>query len=306
MGAIGIVVVNYASSELIRANLDVATSDQVRVVVVDNFSSEAERASITAITEQQGWTLVAMPDNRGFGPGVNAGVRAASELGCACFLLLNPDCVVSGATVEQLRLATLADEQALVAPLLVDTEGRVVSSGNTINLLDGRIRSLRSTQAHPDPRARPVTWLTAACLTVHRSLWERTGGFDETYFMYWEDVDFTFRALEVGGHVVVRDDLTGVHDQGGTQGPRRGRAKSDLYYFYNCRNRMLFAVQHLGSRDVARWWLRTPRVSWEILLHGGRRQLVESPRPAWSAARGGLAGMGLAGVRVVRRALRRR
>jgi GT2 family glycosyltransferase len=126
---------------------------------------------------------------------------------------------------------------------------------------------------------------------VSAELWRRTGGFDEGYFMYWEDVDFGYRALGVGARVTLREDLVAVHDQGGTQGPRHGRAKSSLYYFYNCRNRLLFGERHLGRADLLRWLVLTPRVSWEVLLRGGRRQLLAQPRLAWSAASGGLAGM---------------
>jgi GT2 family glycosyltransferase len=290
------VVVNYASSALIEANLGGLRLEHARVVVVDNYSGAAERSRIAALAAEHGWTLVAPDDNRGFGAGVNAGARAAEQLGCGCYLLLNPDCQVTADTVEELRRASLADETALVAPQLVDLQGRVESGGSTLDLVSGRIRSLRRTLAEPDPTARPVTWLTAACLVVHREMWHRLSGFDETFFMYWEDVDFGYRALAQGGRPVLRTDLAGVHDQGGTQGPRRGRAKSDLYYFYNCRNRMLFASRHLDRRGLLRWLVRTPRITWEVLLQGGRRQLLESPRPAWAALRGGASGCWL-GVR---------
>lgn len=64
-----------------------------------------------------------MVDNRGFGAGVNAGVAAAADLGCACFLLLNPDAEVSAETVEQLRVASLGHSRALISPRLIDRDG---------------------------------------------------------------------------------------------------------------------------------------------------------------------------------------
>jgi len=300
-GPIGVVVVNYASSRLIEQNLGPVRLTDARVVVVDNLSSPAEREAIRALASARGWTLVEMPGNPGFGAGVNAGVRRAEELGCACFLLLNPDAAVDSATVQALRQACLDQPLALVAPRLADLDGRVYSAGSTLNLRDGRTRGLPAVLAHPDPSARPVGWLTAACLAFSADLWRGTGGFDEGYFMYWEDVDFTFRALSAGGRVTLRDDLTAVHDQGGTQGPRRGRAKSSLYYFYNCRNRLLFGVRHLDRADLLRWLISTPKVSWEVLLRGGRHQLVGRPQLAWSAASGGLVGIGYAIRRLAQR-----
>ncbi len=88
------------------------------------------------------------------------------------------------------------------------------------------------------------------------SLYELVGGYDESYFLYWEDVDFSVRASHVGAHLQVLTDVTAIHDEGGTQETTKGRAKSLLYYRYNTRNRLLFAVSPslhrlAGDLDVA-------------------------------------------------------
>lgn len=288
---IGIVVVNFACHELIEHNLGCVELVDAQVIVVDNWSSSAERAAVRALTARQGWTLVEMADNRGFGPGVNAGVRQAGELGCDTVLLLNPDVEVTGDVIEQLRRQCLAMPGSLVSPLLVDLAGKVVFEGASLNLVDGRIRNAAKAAADPDPRSRPMLWLTAGCLAVDRGLWDWVGGLDERYFMYWEDVDLSFRCRAAGARLILRRDLAAVHDQGGTQGPRRGRAKSALYYFYNCRNRMMFAVRHLPRPTIITWMVATPEVSYEIWLHGGRRQILESPGLILAAAQGGLVGL---------------
>ena len=297
---LGVVVVSYASSALLEAALVPLATAGAAVVVVDNFSGAQERRRVRGLAQRHGWTLVEPAGNPGFGAGVNAGVRRAAELGCESYLLLNPDARVSAATARSLQQTCLADPLALVSPRLLDPGGRVVFAGSTLDLVDGRTRRLAPASERPDPRSRPVAWLTAACLAVHRDLWRLTGGFDETFFMYWEDVDLCYRALSAGGHLVLREDLTAVHDQGGTQGERRGRAKSSLYYYYNCRNRLRFGVRHLGARALVRWLRATPRVSVEILLRGGRRQLVGQPWLVWSAASGALAGAWTALLRLLR------
>ena len=137
----------------------------------------------------------------------------------------------------------------------------------------------------------PGDWLCGACVVVHEELLARIGGYDESYFLYWEDVDLGFRAVAAGATVVLREDLVAVHDEGGTHGPRQGRAKSALYYRYNCRNRLLFAARNLDRRGLLCWVLATPAVSWEILLRGGRRQLLQTPSLLGAAARGALAGL---------------
>lgn len=298
---LGIVVVNFNSIDLIVKHLVSLSAPHVQVVLVDNYSGERERAAARELAEQQLWAFVAMTGNRGFGAGVNAGVRAATELGCDCFLLLNPDAEVTAATVHELHTHSLRDRLALISPCLVDLDGRLTFAGSRLSWQDGRIRGLRR-PSRSDAGAPPdLEWLTAACLVVHSDLWGRVGGFDESYFMYWEDVDFNVRCLARGAHVVLRDDLVAVHDQGGTQGLRRGRAKSGLYYYYNCRNRGLFGARHLARRDLLRWLLWTPAVTYEVYLQGGRRQLLESPALLRFAVAGGVA----ASVQLILALLRR-
>jgi GT2 family glycosyltransferase len=281
-----LVVVNYASHALLSRNL-VAVPGEICVVVVDNYSSRAEREAVAALCRDRAWQLVPMCDNRGFGAAVNAGVQCAIEHGCDTAILLNPDARASAPVLRELAAHAGHEPCALVVPMIEDGSGRVVFEGVDLVLHTGRM--LRTT--HSEPSAGHQLWLTAACLAVHIELFCRLGGFDEDYFLYWEDVDFSIRAARAGAQLVVRRDLSAVHDEGGTQGERRDRAKSNLYYFYNCRNRLLFASKHLDRRGIARWLLSTPSASWEILMRGGRRQLLRSPRPLVAAITGTLLGV---------------
>jgi GT2 family glycosyltransferase/glycosyltransferase involved in cell wall biosynthesis len=292
---LAVVVVSFGSVELLRRNL--ATADlsgpDVRVVVVDNLSTLANRRAVEALGAAQGWHVVGMPDNRGFGAACNAGVSAARELGCRTFLFLNPDAVISPAVVAELRAHSLREPMSMISPVLVDSGGRVVFRVARTDLRDGRVRS-RPAGAHRRS-TDPGDWLCGACVVVHDDLLTRIGGFDEDYFLYWEDVDLGYRAIAAGGTVVLREDLVAVHDEGGTHADGRPEgAKSALYYRYNCRNRLAFAARHLGRRRLLRWVLATPRVSWEILLRGGRRQLLHSPGLLGATVVGSLAGVALA------------
>jgi GT2 family glycosyltransferase len=289
---LGVVVVSYGSADLLRRTLAPAGlgGDTVRVVVVDNLSTRENREAVERLGAEHGWTVVGMPDNRGFGAACNAGVAAARELGCRTFLFLNPDAVITPAVVEELRAHSLREPLALISPQLVDSAGEVVFRVARTDLRDGRVR--RRPDAEGPRSADPGDWLCGACVVVHDELFTRIGGYAEDYFLYWEDVDLGYRAVAAGASVVLREDLTAVHDEGGTHGDgRRGRAKSALYYRYNCRNRLVFGARHLDRRGLLRWVLATPAVSWEILLRGGRRQLLHTPSLLGAAARGALSGL---------------
>lgn len=295
-----IVVVNYGSHRLLESGLT-GLGDQL-IIVVDNFSILAERTAITRLAADRGWELVALPGNGGFGQGVNAGVRRASELGASSVILLNPDAILTAEVADALHRHCADRPNDLVTPRLIDSAGRSYFTGSFVELDSGTLRGWRR-KKEDGPVVLPssadrMPWLTATCLAMSIDLWRRVDGMAEDYFLYWEDVDFSVRCVRAGARLVVRDDLVAVHDEGGTQTDRplslsKGPAKSDLYYRYNCRNRLLFANRMLTRGRQLRWALTTPRESWRIYLRGGRRQLLAHPAGLLAAIRGALSGLGL-------------
>ena len=304
---LAVIVVNYAAHGLIEHNLAAARLDHraVRVVLVDNFSSSQEVQAVTALTGAMGWDLVLLGDNGGFGSGVNAGIEEAIRLGSDCFLLINPDARIAADVVAALHEECRNNPLAMVAPRILASDGKVFFDGAVVDVAKGRIRGLGAVHGAVvtsagctgviDGRRRLIEpWLTGACVAFGIDLYRRTGGMDDAFFLYWEDVDLSYRARRAGATLIVRHDLSVIHDEGGSQGARVGRAKSALYYYFNCRNRLVFAANHLPKKQLAWWIARTPGASWAILMQGGRRQLLDSPALLFAAVRGSCAGLAVA------------
>lgn len=286
--AFALVVVNYGAHELIAGNVpESVAAAGARVYIVDNPSSIAECEAVRALCAERGWTLVASPANGGFGAGANQGVRAAAEDGLGVFVLLNPDASADGPVLAGLAEAVRADPGSVVSPRILGSDGHTDFDGAMVSLATGRTRMR---QVDGDDPAEWVNWLTGACMAFDRATFEEVGGFAEDYFLYWEDVDFSRRAAACGRRLVVRHDLQVVHDEGGTQGSQGRRAKSHSYYYWNCRNRLVFGRRF--AQVAWRDWLRaTPAQSWQILLRGGRRQILSDPGTLLAAVRGTLAGV---------------
>ena len=299
-----VIVVNFGSHELVEANLRIE-SDIAQVVVVDNFHSEAERIAIDALCRQRRWTLVPESTNLGFGAAVNAGVRAAAEQGAAEVLLVNPDAVLTAEVAVELAAQVRGEPMTLISPRIVSSTGSPYFHGSRVDLSTGRMRSRARpgpdtpARLYPDPDPDPAAdcelrdWISGACMAFSVELWRAASGWSERYFLYWEDVDFSQRCVEAGGRLCIRTDLVVVHDEGATHGEQRSRARSTTYYYYNCRNRLTYAAGHLDRRGQVRWVLRTPAESIQILLRGGKRQILESPSTLCSAVHGSIAGIWL-------------
>lgn len=280
-----LVVVSYGSSDLVAANLAQWLEPERegwRVVVVDNATTPHERERITALARERGWTLVTPTENLGFGGGCAAGVDAAGDV--TSILLLNPDAHVDRATADALASRVEADPGLMLAPRIHDSVGSQGFAGARLDVRTGRSRPWASSGGVP--------WLTGACLALSTHAWRRLGGITPDYFLYWEDVDLGWRWNALGGRSAVAADLTCTHDPGGTQrGGATSRAKSPTYYYYDTRNRLVFARRHLPRRSRLRWALHAPGYAWACLLRGGRRQLLRPRTTLWPALRGTCAGL---------------
>jgi len=288
---LAVIVVNYGSHELLEENLRPVGASELAplVVVVDNPTSTAERAAVVTQAATNGWTLVEPTVNLGFGAGMNAGVERAVELGADTFLLLNPDATIDVHSIELMLARVGYEPMALVAPVVLRPDGEIWSAGVDLYLDSGRMRGT----AHRPAGARVMFWLSGACLMVTSTLWERLDGFADGYFLYWEDVDLSRRVVELGGTLAIEPHARAVHSQGGTQDVGHGRGRSATYYYYNTRNRLLYAARHLDPRDRRRWARSVGQAAWEILMRGGRRQLMRPRGPVSAVLRGTADGLRL-------------
>lgn len=283
-----VVIVNYGAHRLLAENVPPASeTDSARIYIVDNPSTVDECVAIRQLCTDRGWTLIPSPANDGFGPGVNRGVRAAIADGIDAFVLLNPDARADGELLAELARGVRADPTTVASPRVVSSAGHLEFTGSIVSLRTGRTRRGWIPE---DDDPEWVNWLTGACMAFDRRTFEEVGGFDSDYFLYWEDVDFSRRAVQHGRRLVVREDLEIVHDEGGTHNQQGSRAKSHLYYYWNCRNRMLFG-RRFARVSWSDWLKATPQESWQILLRGGRRQILSDPGTLGATVRGTIAGI---------------
>jgi GT2 family glycosyltransferase len=178
------VVVDYKAPDLTQQCIDALSSDDVMVIRVDN-------------------SVV----NRGFAAGCNSGIEKALALGASSVLLLNNDAIVRPDTVARM-LARMTPGIGAVGCVILNTEGTVqLFGGGYVKL--GRSRTLKS--------SGNIDWLSGCCMLISREALIATGGLDEGFFMYWEDVDLSFRIRKAGLALAVAEDAFVTHLGGAAQ-----------------------------------------------------------------------------------------
>ncbi len=187
------------------------------VVVIDNHSPAD--SAVRRLRRCPGVSLWRARRNEGFAAGANQGCRLG--LG-RWLLLLNPDTSVPAGFLDQ--AITLADSLAAAEPSagvvgfgLRHSDGSRQHSFGPFPTLLGSLARLSLPRARrkyhavaPDRRCR-VPWLTGCCLLLRRECYEQLGGFDEDFFLYYEDVDLCRRAAGRGWSVWYEPALTVTH-----------------------------------------------------------------------------------------------
>ena len=221
---IEVVLVTYRSAEHVRALLD-SWPDELAVTVVDNSGPDPALAELLE-SREHGRYLEG--GGQGFARAANLGARSASR---AYVVFVNPD---SRPTVQHLlALVTgLAADQGAAAH-----GGTVVDPSAEVEIgAGGWEPSVRRTAVHaaglhkwlptsglfarPEPgKEVDVDWVCGACLAVRTAQFVELGGFDETFFVYSEDVSFGRRARAAGLESVLRPDILVPHAAGSSGAP---------------------------------------------------------------------------------------
>ena len=188
------------------------------IVVVDNASADAS----IQIARGFGARVVELPRNVGFGRGCNAGVATTSG---EHVLFVNPD--VTLVSVRQVDLEELLASRpfGLVPGKLIDRTGavrrerRLPESGLLADLLKHTFGMLRPRGLRLPVRLRREShdgWASAALLLAARDEFERVGGFDPRFFMYYEDRDLCARYRAERLPLRSTDAILAVHLGGGS------------------------------------------------------------------------------------------
>ncbi|HEX6886379.1 MAG TPA: glycosyltransferase family 2 protein [Planctomycetota bacterium] len=310
------VTVNYRSAELALRCLESLAAERSAVprldaVVVDNASGDGSAQRLQRAVEERGWgawvQVVESPVNGGFGAGNNLALRAAlAEPSPPDFyLLVNPDAALYPGSLRAL-LGFLAGHPrvGLVGPR---TEIRSGQPGATafrfpgiLNALDQGLhfgpltRLLARWQLAPPPRAEahPTDWLSGGCVLLRREVLEQVGLFDEGYFLYFEEVDLTWRAAAAGWESWYVPEARALHEAGASTGASAGRELERRMpaYWFESRRRFLLKNRGRLACLVADLAFAGGNLLWNLrrALSGAPRQ--EPPGFWWDFVRFNLLG----------------
>lgn len=207
-----IITVTYDSADALQQFWGGGIPGDIEWIVVDNASSDRS----AELAEDLGAArVIRQPSNLGFSHACNSGLRQASGRYVA---FVNPDVTVDYSSLPTLGVM-LDAEEALLGPQLVYPDGSPQPNGRGLPTLYNKVinRIMRPDGANAYYRyvepgvSQYVWWLIGAAVCGRRATFERLGGWNERYFIYYEDSDLGLRAWHAGVPVKLVGDARWIH-----------------------------------------------------------------------------------------------
>jgi N-acetylglucosaminyl-diphospho-decaprenol L-rhamnosyltransferase len=285
-----VVTVTYSPGphlERFLASLSLATDRPVSVLMADNGSTDG--APQAAVERYPNVRLFDTGGNLGYGTAVNRAIARLSDAD-EWVVVANPDVQWGPGSIDALlEAAARWPRAATLGPLIRDPDGGVYPSARHLpSLVRGGMHAVLGPlwrnnpwstayrQERLEPTERPVGWLSGSCLLVRRAAFEQVGGFDERYFMYFEDVDLGDRLQKAGWQNIYVPSAEVLHHKGHVTGSDPASSLAAHH-----RSTYIFlADRHPGWwRAPLRWLMRAGLAARErLMVRSSRRRAAEGRR----------------------------
>jgi GT2 family glycosyltransferase len=258
LGPVSVVVCNYNGERYLAeclASVAALAGAVDEVIVVDNASVDRSRE----IAAKCGARVESMPRNDGPCPARNAGMRAAKN---RWVLALDNDAVCTSEMLARLCAAVANAERAAPGSVAIaqprsvfaSEPGRVHYDGGAFHYAGLiALRNFYAPLAEAEGQGTvDVDCAVAVALLVDRDALLAAGGYDETMFILFEDLDLSYRLRACGKRILSVEDALVLH-KGGTPGIsfREGPAYPGSRVFFHSRNRWVFLAKCLRWRTLA-------------------------------------------------------
>ena len=255
---LSILIIEYNSEKWLCDCLDsimgnIRDEISYEVIVVDNYSGNKLGKNIS--DKYPSIEYIANKKNLGFGDGNNVGAAKANG---DYLLLINPDTIVIGDAIQQLyQYISSHPKYGIIGPRLIQN-----TNGEEENDYYGDFPTLKSlllrnnhTKIEETKDLFAAERISGACMMMKKEIFDRVGGFDSDYFMYFEDTDLCQKISNLGYRIAVLKKSSILH----FGGKAHASTKQKKLYYYASQNH--YFQKHYGLfqetiMKIARWPLK--------------------------------------------------
>lgn len=242
-----VIIVNYNTRRLtadcIRSIRQHSAGFTYEIIVVDNASTDGSVADLEAMEDI---VLIHAGGNRGFGVANNMGAAVAKG---RFLFFLNSDTVLNGNVLGTLlsvyRTEAARHNMGVLGPLMTDSAGKPVNSGGRFPSVLTYLRAYLGKEVPVfdltvGPGLHNIDFVTGAGMLMEKVIFDLVGGFDEGFFLYYEETDLQKRLYDKGFRHYLLTSSSIVHLEGGSDGGPSDISNFKRTTIHRSRNRYLW------------------------------------------------------------------
>lgn len=249
---ISFIIVSYKTKQYLEDCIKAiisSTTGTYEILLVDNNSGES-LDSLQDLSPDK-IHIVYSDTNNGFGAGINLGANKATG-DWLCFI--NPDTKIQG---DIHMISTIGENTGIMGLALVDNNNRIqdYQYGNFPTPQSIITNTAKKYWQIPTEQTISTDWVSGGSLCIETALFRELGGFDERFFMYYEDIDLCYRAKKIGRDIEWTQQITVWHYEGGSE-----------HNLYKLKQRYYTSQR----KYIAKWYGRI----WNLILYPLHRALL--------------------------------
>ncbi|MDO8240571.1 MAG: glycosyltransferase family 2 protein [Candidatus Moranbacteria bacterium] len=243
---LSIIIVNYRSEKYLEKCLSSiygVWGESLEIIIVNNDVNESLAKIATSFPAVK---IIQQGSNVGFGTAHNAGSRLA---GGKYLLFLNPDMAVLDSMEKILDKFEEDDTVGIIGARLVKLDGQnqAWSAGyeaNILSIIKNKIKLSEREMVWNSAQTKEVDWVSGGAMFIRKEIFDKVSGFDENFFMYFEDMDLCKRVRALGKKVIYFPSVRIEHVEGGSRENKNKQKKS--YYA----SQDYYFSKHFGSTQA--------------------------------------------------------
>ena len=252
---IAIIIINWKKYDFtlkcIKSVLN-SSFKNFKIILIDN---ESQKDLSREFGKNKKIHIIKNEKNEGFARANNLGIKYSLKNGFDYILLLNNDTVIKNNLVYSLIKQSNTLSQKIIQPLILNYDGtKIWNAGGTINNFFGTFQTNKKGESFKNFKSNMdyTNWFTGCCVLIKTEVFNEIGYFDERFFAYYEDVDFSIRLKKMGYSIALMTDSYLQHyESASSKSINKSEGNLSPYVHYlNIRNHILLLKKHSKSFNL--------------------------------------------------------
>ena len=244
---VAVIIVNWKKYDITSSCIESilnSTNSNFKIILVDN---ESDNKKVKNFKYRNEIKIIQNKKNEGFSKANNIGIDYALKNNYDYTILINNDTIVEKNLIEVLLKTAQAKNFSVVQPLILKYNGKEIwNAGGRINYFFGNFITRKKVGNSLNSSHELTEWLTGCCCLFKTKIFKEIGKLDESFFAYYEDVDFSLRLKKHGYKIgfTSKTHLYHYESFSSISNNSKGGKLSPYIHYLNIRNHILILKKH--------------------------------------------------------------